>query len=305
MATGYDPIKAVISFKAPSPDDDPINREEYGRGNFMWRHYRLWFQKKQKGDDEFYVYQTELNADGTELRPGKPIVVESDSRGTFNPNKETDEITVSEVPDLFPKWFKPKGPDLFPDDAVTYVNLDDDGKEYDKKEFLKNFATEHYIVVDKTSILRNPKGERVEVNLPPEKSPIPSDKTAMFRRCVRAAQEKAFSGGFDIMRKFQKKERKKQKSKSKSKSKSKTAQGQNDPKKYYGKRRMMEELKVQNRAPKRHPDPEAYSDGFGMLRQWQREHGAEPSYHVDPAEPFTGGFDIVRKWQRRHRKSES
>lgn len=296
----YEAIKAVISFKAPDPDDTPIDREAYGRGNFAWQKYRLWFQKEQEGEDQFFVYQTELNANGTEQRPGKPIIVESDSSGTFDPNNETEEVKVSDMKKLFPRWFGSKGPKLFPDDAVTYVNTEGKkNKEYDKQKFLKEFDNEHYIVVDKTSILKDVTGDPIGT-IPPEKSPNPEDKVAciepsvMFKQCVTAAKEKAFSGGFDIMKKLVKRERKKQKEDKVIERRA----GQNDPKKYYGKRRLLEELEVQKRAPQRYPSPKVYSDGFGIVQNWQEQHGSHA--RKDPNE-FKGGFDIVRKWQQKHK----
>lgn len=353
----FDPIKAVIAFRAPGPEDKPINREKFGRGNFIWSRYRLWFQKEQKGEDKFYVYQTDLDSDGSEQRPGRPIVVESDSKGTYDSDKETDDIRASEVEKIFPKWFGPKGPKLFPDDAVTYVNMEEDGKSYDKQTFLKNFLSESYIVVDKTPTLKNIKGKPIGVKIPEEKN-VPEKKahgsrydsldveslsllcpkcgaekskilwgwpgvyydmvcsnghdwtyefktggkTAktygtgdirdLFRRCVRAAKEKdedAISGGFDIMRQFQRKQKGK---------KIRKKGGQNDPKYFMGDKNVMKEWKAQGTGPKVPGKP--FSGGFGILRKWQLQHGAKPE--TAPSE-FTNGFDIMRQWQKRHRKT--
>lgn len=304
----FEAIQAVIAFRAPSPSDKPVDREEYGRGNFIWRRYRLWFQRKQRGEDKFYVYQTDLNSNGTELRPGKPIVVESDSKGTYDPEKETADVRVSEIEGLFPKWFGPKGPKLFPDDAVTYVNTEE-GKNYDKRTFLdptKGFLNESYIVVDKTPTLRNIKGEPVGVKIPKEKNVMVEKRARtygvdnirhFFRRCVRAAKERddgAFSGGFDIMQQFQKKERKKQLEEEGKKS------GQNDPEYFERGRDVYREWKSQGTGPKIPAKP--FSSGFDILRRWQMQHGAKPE--TKPSE-FMDGFDIMRQWQRRHRKVDA
>lgn len=86
-------------------------------------------------------------------------------------------------------------------------------------------------------------------------------KTAsdVYRGAVKCAKEKsqndphAFSGGFDIMKKWQE-----------------TQTGHKRPEDYY-------------------------TSGFGIVRQWQRQHGPRP-VHED--KPFSGGFDIMKKFQR-------
>lgn len=92
----------------------------------------------------------------------------------------------------------------------------------------------------------------------------------IYRRAIKCAKEKSqndpgtFSGGFDIMKKWQE-----------------TQTGQKRPEEYY-------------------------TSGYGIMREWQREHGPAPKQEE---KPFSNGFDIVKKFQRgkqpKVRKKES
>ena len=217
MAPKYEPIDIKISFWA-NPKEQTLDIEELGKGNFQWIAYGLLFKVDEK--DDYYAYSVKLDPDGSPQGAGE--LYASDSAGGLRKDVEID-ITPSDVDRLLPKLFKNGEPILIPkaDVQVIYINTHPEDKKhiYSDRKFSEEFDKDHYVVVTKGNQLKNPfgkvigrKGEKL-----PTKESATDEVTEAIRSVVRRAiQKKSYmSGGFDIMKKFQKKELKKQKKKKK------------------------------------------------------------------------------------------
>lgn len=257
-------LRVTIAFSAPPPKefkDGPVDTALLGDGNFQWTRYGIHASREVDGPDKYYVMQMDLKADGspagTATNPSA-VVYDSDEMGRLPKDRTPSEsVEPSEVLKALPKLFKGAKPNLFPDEPTIYINSNekDSKKKYTADEFRRNFDNESYVVVGtKGETKENPFGEPVGISVPEEsKEEKKASDWDFYRSVVRLAKNKvgdAFSGGFDIMQQFQKKELEKQRKKNK----------KSDGKKTKGE----------------HPDPEYYSSGFDILRKWQRQHGARP-----------------------------
>jgi len=206
----YEPVKVSISFWA-NPKSQEINTEELGRGNFQWVEYGLLF--KVKDGEDYYAYSTHLSSDGNIKEP--TAIYKSDSEGVLYKNEKI-ELIPEDVFRLLPKLFPGRKPDLIPTRKATTIYRNtyktDHGNTYSSEKFKEQFDKDYYVVVSQKPVLKNPFGETLgKRGAPPEKTEESKSADSIvdyYRGVVHLArkrknQNKPFSGGFDIMKKFQ------------------------------------------------------------------------------------------------------
>lgn len=146
----YRPKEVRIFFEAPKDPSKTLTVG--GPENFQWRAFKFLFSDKSA--DKFYLYETELNTDGSEKSPQK--ITESTPLGKSLSEYQTPDIAVEEAKKVFPKLLK--GPALNPDTLlkiilnselekgdVIYKNRDK--SEYDPESFKEKFSDISYAVV--------------------------------------------------------------------------------------------------------------------------------------------------------------
>lgn len=228
----YEPVRVAITFEA-NPKEQTIDTSRLGEGNFQWDKYGLHFKVEDK--DEYYSYILDLKPNGDPEGPG--MVFKSDSKSRLHKDESINMIPA-DIPRIFKNLFEGRKPVLTPDkpishrsdpdvrDTFQYLNTfaGDPKKEYDYKKFRAEFDQNFYTVMDPHSKRpRNPFGDPIPENIlkskPEEEEKEAMDQESVNRYAVLLARygsdDEAFSGGFDIMRKFQEKERKKQRKKDK------------------------------------------------------------------------------------------
>lgn len=187
-----------------------IEKEKVLDSQFQWIAYQLLFSFIKDGERKFYVYDVKLHTNGTEEKGA--VVFDSDSRFSGkNKDKNTKDITPEEVKINLPRILK--GPELFPDLKVNYVNTSSsDRKVYSSEEFKNKFDTDYFIVLDPGKAeMKNPFGKIVgkRGEPPAEKREIMAAHSIYLqavKNVIEAKKKKA--PGFDIMQQLVQTQRK-------------------------------------------------------------------------------------------------
>lgn len=198
-----------ISFDAPplkslKPESLTIEKQKEFEANFQWVKYAILFTDKKM---KWYTYLTPLYPWGEKQKGGQELFV-ADSLGNID-SKEEVKIPVEKVEKEFEKYIK--GPELFPKTQLAYINANkSDHHKYSSEEFKKNFVDSgRYVLLTKDRKFVDPLGKLIGKQGQPQKEEKMANNN---RKAVQIAKEKDYySGGFDIMKKFFKKQHKNQK----------------------------------------------------------------------------------------------